>query len=161
VIADLLRPDWVGAYATIITAVTIIGVGLCAALLAAHVRWIEHLFLPRIRAHAALNRRARELFLAREFFATPRRNAVLLLGGRFERVVVVYADIAYYGRIGEEGWQLIVDAITPGLARGAVRPAFVAGLEALETLLVDAGFVAQPGDHPTLPDAPLELGDPS
>jgi hypothetical protein len=40
-----------------------------------------------------------------------------------------------------------------------VRGALVAGLDALESLLVARGFAALPGDGNALPDAPLVIED--
>ena len=71
VAADVLRPDWTGAHAALVTAVTILAVGLGCAWLATLSRPFERLFLQRERAEAEARQRAKALFLERELFATP------------------------------------------------------------------------------------------
>ena len=137
----------------------ILGAGLALALAASCWPRFARLFLQHSRAHAAVNQRARVLFLERELFATPRRDAILMLAGRFERVMAVIGDAAYRGRIGDDDWRRVVDVTTAGLAAGNARAAFVAGLDALEQLLVARGFVADGTSGNALPDAPLEIDD--
>jgi putative membrane protein len=157
VAADRSRPDWVTAHTALLTAASILGVGLALALVASCWPRFARLFLQHSRAHAAVNQRARILFLERELFATPRRDAILMLAGRFERVMAVIGDSAYRGRISDDDWRRVVDVTTDGLAAGDARAAFVTGLDALEQLLVARDFVARgPAGNP-LPDAPLEI----
>ena len=158
-IADLTRPEWVTAHTAIVAAAIVVGAGLVAALAATGIPAFARLFLQRSRAHAAVNARARSLFVERECAATPRRNAILLIASRYERVAAVLADRAYRGRIDDADWQRVVDATTSAMASGGVRGALVAGLDALESLLVAMGFAALPGEGNALPDAPLVIED--
>jgi uncharacterized membrane protein len=88
---------------------------------------------------------AEVMFLARELFATPHRNAVLILVAELERRVVIVPDAAYRGRVSTTEWQAIVDRMTPQLATGTVREAFGTGLAALQALLVAKGFASADG----------------
>ena len=159
VIADALRPDWVTAHTAMATAIAVIGSGLVLALAATHLPVFERLFLQYSRAHAAVNQRARLLFFERDLAATPRRNAVLLLAGGFERVMALVADSGYRGRCDDGDWQGVVDAATPGMAVGDTVGAFIAGLDALETLLVAKGFAAPADAGNALADAPIEIDE--
>jgi putative membrane protein len=156
VLIDVLRPDWTTPHAILFAVATILGTGLACALLATLWPPFERLFLQHERAEAEARQRARSLFLARELFATPNRNAVLLLVSRFERSAVVFGDTAYAGRVSAGEWQAIVDAMTPPLRSGDVRLAFTAGLDALEALLVEKGFRGDGTSRNALPDRPLE-----
>jgi uncharacterized membrane protein len=156
VLLDVARPDWVTSRTAIVTAAAIIGAGLACTVLATFMPAFERLFLSWTRAQAEVRRRATSLFFERELFATPRRNAVLLLAGRFERAMAVVGDSAYRDRIDAAGWQRVVDAATAGMAAGDARKAFLAGLDALESLLVAQGFVGDGDAHNDLPDRPLE-----
>lgn len=156
VVLELLRPDWMTAHAILVAAATILGAGLACALLATMFPAFERLFLQRERAEAEARARARSLFLARELFATPERNGVLLLVSRFERAAVVFGDTAYAGRVDAGEWQAIVDAMTPPFREGDIRRAFTVGLDALESLLVARGFRGDGGPGNVLPDRPLE-----
>lgn len=157
VLADVLRPGWVTSNTPIVASVFIVGAGLACALLASYWPAFERLFLQHSRAHAAVNQRALALFLQRELFATPGRNAVLLLAARFERTLAVIGDTAYRGRVDEADWQRVVDAATTAMGEGNARVAIVAGLEQLESLLVAKGFVAHGMPSNDLPDAPVEI----
>lgn len=159
VIADLARPAWVTAHTAIVAATIVVGAGLVAALAATAVPSFARLFLQRSRAHAAVNARARALFVERECAATPRRNAILLVASRYERVAAVLADRAYRGRVDDADWQRVVDATTAAMAGDGLRAALAAGLDALEALLVAKGFAAVQGDGNALPDAPLVIED--
>jgi uncharacterized membrane protein len=156
VLADILRPDWLHAYAILFAVATILGAGLACALLATVSPAFERLFLQRERAEAEARQRATALFLAHDLFATPSRNAVLLLASRYERVAVVLGDRAYDGRVTAGEWKGIVDAMTPPFASGDALAAFTAGLDALEALLVAKGFRGDGTARNALPDRPLE-----
>jgi len=159
VVLDLGRPDWTAAHASLVTAVAILAAGLACTVLATFFPPAARLFLQRERAEAEVRQRAKSLFLERALFATPGRNAVLLLASRYERVAVVLGDRAYDGRVDSAEWQGIVDAMTPPFRAGQEALAFSAGLEALEALLVDKGFRPDASPHNALPDRPLEPGD--
>src|SRR6185369_15067943 len=121
-------------------AVTILAAGLVFALAATLSPAFARLFLQRDRAEGEARQRASAMFLERELFATPARNAVLLFVSRYERVVVVLGDKAYAGRVDASDWQRIVAAMTAKLHDRDPRAAFETGLAELETLLVTKGF---------------------
>ena len=156
VVADVLRPDWTGAHASLATAVTILAAGLACALLATLSRPFERLFLQRERAEAEARQRAKSLFLERELFATPDRTAVLLFASRYERVAVVVGDRGYDGRVSAAEWEGIVAAMTPPFRNGDAAAAFTAGLGALEALVAEKGFRREGSGSNVLPDRPLE-----
>ena len=155
VVADQARPDWIHAHAVLSTVTAILGAGLAFALLATAWPAFERRFLQRERAEAEARSHAKALFLSRELFATPERTAVLLFASQFERVVVVFGDRGYDGRVTPHDWRRIVDAMTPSLEGGDVRMAFLAGLDALEALLVAKGFASGGSTRDLLPDKPL------
>lgn len=159
VLGDLWRPDWVTSHTAILAAAIIVGAGLAAAALATGWPWFERLFLAHTRAQAEVRQHAESLFLERELFATKRRNAVLMVAGQFERAMAVVGDTRYRGRIDAAGWQQVVNVTTAELSAGEPRAAFIAGLDALESLLLAKGFVAQGTQDNDLPDAPLVIGD--
>jgi len=160
VVADLLRPDWTGAHASLVTAVTILAVGLACALFSTLSRSFERVFLQRERAEAEARQRAKALFLERELFATPDRTAVLLFASRYERVAVVVGDRGYDGRVSEAEWERIVTAMTAHFREGDAAAAFRAGLDALEALLAGKGFRRGEGVAGNfLPDRPLEADE--
>lgn len=156
ILADLLRPDWIHAHAAVFAVAAVLIGGLACALLATAWPAFERVFLQRVRAEAEALQRAKALFLARELFATPSRNGVLLFASRFERVAVVYGDRAYEGRVAPGEWQRVVDAMTVPFEQGDTRNAFTAGLDALESLLVAKGFRGDGTSRNALPDRPLE-----
>jgi uncharacterized membrane protein len=158
-VCDLARPAWVTAHTAIVAAAIVVGAGLVAALAASCLPAFARLFLQHSRAHAAVNARARALFLERDCAATPRRNAVLLIASRYERVAAVLADTGYRGRIADADWQPVVDATTAAMAHGGLCDALIAGLDALEALLVARGFTAGGDDGNALPDEPIVIED--
>ncbi len=159
VATDILRPDWTSSHTVILATLVILGCGVSFAVLASYWPAFERLFLQRSRAQDGIHQRAVALFLDRELFRTPGRNAVLLLAGRFERAVAVLGDTAYRDRVDAAGWQSVADATTAGMRGGDARAAIVAGLAALESLLTASGFSAGAARGDDLPDAPIELGD--
>ncbi|MEO8849165.1 MAG: hypothetical protein ABI440_11140 [Casimicrobiaceae bacterium] len=159
VMADIARPDWITAYTASVTAIAILGAALsCAAVATAWPRF-ERLFLAFPRAEAAVHQRAQALFLERELFATPRRDAILLLLGRFERAMAVIGDVGFRGKIDRVGWHQVIDAATGGLARGDARAALIAGLDALDVMLPALADGTPSQEDGQLPDALLDIGD--
>jgi uncharacterized membrane protein len=159
VLEDWVHPQFITGHAALINAMVVIGVGVTLAVLATFMPAFERLFLQRTRAEAAVRQRAQVLFLARELFATPARNAVLLLAGRFERAVAVYADTAYAARITDAEWQRVVAAMSAGMQRHDTEGAFLAGLDALEALLRDKGFAAGAAHANALSDQVIDVED--
>jgi putative membrane protein len=153
------RPQWNTGYTVLFNAVVILGTGLTLAVLATFVPVFERLFLQRPRAEAEVRQRAKTLFLERELFATPGRNAILLLAGEFEEAVALYADRHYHGRINQAEWNGVVMAMTPLFRRRDYVPAFIAGLDALEALLVAKGMRPQSGDGMVAADPLIQIED--
>jgi putative membrane protein len=153
------HPQWNTGYTVLFNAVVILGAGLTLAVIATFVPPFERLFLQRPRAEAEVRQRAKTLFLERELFATPGRNAVLLLAGEFEEAVALYADRHYSGRVSGAEWNAVVAAMTPLFRRHDYLPAFVAGLDALEALLVAKGMHPQPGDGAVAADPLIQIQD--
>jgi uncharacterized membrane protein len=149
---DVGRPDWVTPAALLAQALVILAAGGLAAIAARYVPACRRVFVREGRMQGEVRQCAEVTFLSRELFATPHRNAVLILVANLERRVVVVPDVAYRARVSTAEWQSIVDRMTPHLRAGDPRGAFGAGLAALQALLVAKGFT--PGDGVNrLPDA--------
>jgi putative membrane protein len=159
VIEDLARPGWISAHAALVAVVAILGAGLAFALAATLWPGFARLFLQRLRSEPEARQRASAMFLERELFATPARNAVLLFVSRYEHAVVVLGDRAYAGRVSTAQWQGIVDTMTVSLRGGGAREAFETGLAQLESLLLATGFRGDGVARNVLPDRPLEAAD--
>jgi len=156
VVLDVGRSQWDSARGALLASLVILGTG--ALLGTAAYLWppVARWFLRAPRARVEVRQRAEVLFLSREMFLTPGRNAILVLASLFERRVVVVPDVAFRGKVSTAEWEAVVDAMTPHLARGAIGPAFEAGLDRLQALLVAKGLRG-PGDA-ALPDR-LVRGD--
>lgn len=151
------RPDWLMPASLLAQALVILAAGALAAIAARIVPAVRRRFVGEGRARQEVRQCAESMFLSRELFATPGRDAILILVAQGERRVVIVPDVAYRGRVSTAEWQAIVDRMTPPLRRGAFREAVATGLAALQLLLVAKGF--GPGDgRNTVPDA-LVRGD--
>lgn len=159
VLEDRLHPAWLTGYTALFNAMVIIGAGMTCAVVATFVPPFERLFLQRTRAEAEMRQRAQVLFLQRQLFATPGRNAVLLLSGAFERAVAVYADTGFATRLREDDWQPVVVAMTPLLRAGERDAAYLAGLDALQALLLAKGYDAAVADSNVLADQVVDIED--
>jgi uncharacterized membrane protein len=115
------------------------------------------LFLGAMRASVEVRQRAEGLFVERELFATPLRDALLVLVSRFERRVEILPDRFYRDRVSAGEWQAIVARMTPLLKMGRTGDAFTAGLSAIEGLLAGKGL-ADAAAANALPDG-LVRGD--
>ncbi len=155
VATDLLRPDWITAHSALIHALAILSSGAVLALAAHFSPAVARRFLERARAETEVRQHAESLFLGRELFATPERNAILLLASRYEHVVVVWSDTAYRGRIAEAEWRSVIDPMMVSMRGGRTGDALLAGLAALETLLVEKGCRWEPGVN-VLADRPIQ-----
>lgn len=151
------RADWTTPRALLVQAVAILGAGAVAALASSFLPWFGRLFIRRGRMEEEVRQRAEVVFLSRELFATPGRNAVLVLVSRFERHVVVVPDAAWRGRVDVDEWGAVVRRMTPPLSQGRLVEAFDAGFAAIEALVAAKGMS---GGSPSrvLPDA-LVQGD--
>ena len=153
---DVARPDWLTVQALLVQALAILSGGAIAGLAATRLEPFAKLFLGSERAKGEVRQCAESLFLTRELFATPRRDAVLLLVSRFEHRVVIVPDVYCRGRVTSAEWETVVAKMTPLLRDGRVADAFLAGLDAVEAMLEGKGFA--PGGEiarNVLPDALL------
>lgn len=148
---DIGRPDWLTAAGLLAQALTILAVACASGALAYAWPRYARLFLGGMRAASEARQCAEGVFLARELFATPRRDALLVLVSRFERRVVILPDAFYRGRVGAAEWDAVVARMTPLLALGRTADAFTAGLSAIEALLAGKGLAAV-GASNALPD---------
>ena len=156
VASDLLRPDWISAHAALVHALAILGLGALLGLIAHFSPAFARLFLERERAQTEVRQYAQVLFLERELFATNERNAVLILASSYERVVVVWPDTGYRGRVAEADWGRVVDPMLPAMRAGRASDALAAGLTALDALLVEKGCRWQSGGGNAFADRPIE-----
>jgi putative membrane protein len=154
---DVGRPDWVSPQALLVQALTILGVGGASGALAYFWPPYARLFLGALRAKGEVRQCADSVFLSRELFATPRRDAVLVLVSLFEHRVVVVPDTYYRDRVSIAEWEAVVARMTPLLRRGRTGEAFTAGLSAIEGMLAAKGM-SPSGAQNALPDA-LVRGD--
>jgi len=142
-VVDLLHPGWTTPGALLAQAVSILGAGLLTTLIAMLAPGIARLFIRRGRMQQEVRQRAEVVFLARELFATPGRDALLVLVSRFERCVVIVPDVAYRDRVSAAEWQAVVERMMPSLAAGQLVGAFDAGFTAIEALLAEKGFAGR------------------
>ena len=142
-VVDLLHPGWTTPAALLAQAVSILGAGLLVTLMAMLLPGIARLLIRRGRMQQEVRQRAEVVFLARELFATPGRDALLVLVSRFERSVVIVPDVAYRDRVSAAEWQAVVELMMPSLAAGQLVGAFDAGLTAIEALLAEKGFAGR------------------
>ncbi len=156
-VIDAGRPDWLSAQRLLVQALVILGGAAVMGLAAARIPGFGSLFLRRTRAVAEVRQCAEVLFLSRELFATPGRNALLVQVSEFERRVVIVPDVAYRGRVGTAEWEAVVAVMTPRLREGRAADAFIAGIAAIEALLLDKGFTGAAKSN-LLPDG-LVRGD--
>jgi putative membrane protein len=137
--AVMLRADWTVLRASLEQAAAILGTGAIAALGSAFVPGFGRLFIRRGRMEEEVRQRAQVVFLARELFATPGRDAILVLVSLFERHVVVVPDAGWCDWVADQEWRAVVERMTPLLAQGRVVEAFDAGCGAIEELLAGRG----------------------
>ena len=144
-------PDWPPARVLLVDVLVILASGALAAIAARYVPACRRWFVGEARLRVEVRQCAESLFLSRELFATPDRNAVLILVAALERRVVIVPDSAYRSRVSHAEWQAIVERMTPRLRAGATREAFGEGLAALGALLTAKGFAPRDGVN-RLPD---------
>jgi len=136
-IFDLLWPGWYSQTAVLISAVTILMLGILSALLSLYIPKFARLFLAAHRAEVEVHQYAESLFLSHELFATQRRTGILLLVSLFERQVILLPDKGCSKRLSQKAMQKIIAQMTPSLASGQVTRALENGLIKLtETLAV-------------------------
>lgn len=157
-LCGVLRPEWIPTPVSFFAVAAVLGAGLVFALAATLSPAVARLFLEPLRAQAEVRQRAASIFLERELFATSARTAVLLLACGFERLAVARADRGFGGRVTEEEWQAVGDAVTAHLRAGREAEGLIAGLDALERLLATKGFAPAAGAANELPDRPVTGG---
>jgi putative membrane protein len=140
---DVLNPGWTTPGALLIQAMSILGAGLLTTLVAMLVPGIARRLIRHGRMQQEVRQRAEVLFLTRELFATPGRDALLVLVSRFERSVVIVPDVAYRDRVSTAEWQAVVEHMMPSLAAGQLVGAFDAGFTAIEALLAKKGIAGR------------------
>ena len=153
---ELVRPDWPGAWHTLVLSVTTLGAGAALALATLRSDSLAHLFLNPLRAEAEVFQRAEGLFVRNELFRTRERNGLLILVSRFERRVVVLPDAALQARVGNPDLQRIVDSVSQLLAENRVCDGLCGGIAEAGALLASVGFAAGGAARNEIPDAVVE-----
>jgi putative membrane protein len=157
---DVLRPDWMSAYAALTHVLPVLAAGALSALFAAYVPAYARLYLRALRRDGESRQCAESMFLDHDLACTPARTSVLLFVARFERKVELLADRGFLGRIAPAEWDTVIDTTAAGLARGEGPRALFAGLDRLESLLLDRGFRGGTATGALLADAPIETSGP-
>ena len=154
--ADVLRPQWTAPHPTILSVAIMLATGALAALLAIFVPAFGRLFLHGARCELEIGQYAQGLFLRRELFNTPNRDAVLILVGRFERRVHILPDTGLNATVGEAEWQAVIERMKPALRQSRTAEALQAGLAAVEELLVRTGHKGVTGADSGPPEPLIE-----
>ncbi len=156
---DLLRPPWTSGGSALWPAVAMLGIGALWALGAVFVPAFARFFLRKSRAELEVAQFADVQFLQRELFATPARNAVLILVSLLEQRVVIRADTGLHGKVAVAEWDAVIARMILALRAGAPGAAMLAGLAALRELFAAKGFVpATPANR--FADRAIETPDP-
>lgn len=145
-------PPWLGAVHAAIYAIVVLGVGAVAALATAMLPAFARLLIPSARLEGEVEQYARACFLEREVFGTRGRTGVLVLVSLFERKVCILPDTGLAARLPAGALAAVVAQMRPQLSRGARFAALLAGLAALEQILLGAGFRGAPGAPDEIPD---------
>ncbi len=153
---DVLSPQWATLHPTILSVAIVLATGALAALLAISVPAFGRLFLHGARCELEVGQYARALFLRRELFKTPYRDAVLILVSRFERRVHILPDTGLNGTVGEAEWQAVIERMKPALRQARTADALQAGLAAVEELLVRTGHKGGTGADNGPPEPLIE-----
>lgn len=154
---DLLHPTWSDASIVLIDLIIVLGVAMVAALLTlASPMWMR-LFIHRARREAKVAQAAKTLFLEHKVYSTRGHTGLLLYASLFERKVQVVADRAF-DEVTAVEWNGVIDAMARALRRRRCDAAFLAGLDALEHVLVAHGFLGSDGQADQLPDTLLQSG---
>jgi uncharacterized membrane protein len=156
---DLLRPAWTSTGSALWPAVAMLGIGALWALGAVFVPAFARLFLRTSRANIEVAQFADVQFLQRELFATPARNAVLILASRMEQRVVIRADTGLRDKVTVAEWDAVIARMIPALRAGTPGTAMLAGLAALRELFAAKGFTPTPHDN-RLANRPIEAREP-
>ncbi len=158
VIGDVLRPDWVTGAQLFTSIVAVLAVGALCALGAVYVPAFARLFLRQSRAAVEVAQYANDQFMARELFATPGRNALLVVVSMLEHRVVILPDKGLRAHVTPGDWDAVIARMTQRLAAGATGEALLAGLDAVEALLRGKSLVRGPAN--LFADTPSVDGEP-
>lgn len=155
VVLAMLRPSVPAGHSVPLALTLVLGAGAAAAAAATVAPKFARLFLEPLRADAEIRRQTEALFLRRELFRTPEREALLILASRFERRAAVYADRGLTEHVPDGAWGAVTARMNPLLAAGRTADALLAGLDAAEPLL--AGRPARAGRDTAneFPDRPI------
>lgn len=146
-----LDPPWVVPAQAVIDAIAVLGAGATAFLATVLLPPLARALIPAARLEAEVDQYARACFLEREVFGTRERTGVLVLVSLFERKVAVLPDTGLAARLPAEALAAVVAPMRVPLSRGARFAALSAGLEALESTLLAAGFRGLPGAPDEIP----------
>jgi putative membrane protein len=158
VIWQFAAPGWAADTPQTGPILVILASGALFALLTILVPPFARLFIDRIRRDVEATQFAQSLFFRRGLGRTRRHMGILLLVSLFERKVVILADEGFDGRIDAHDWATLTGRITFLLRHSTTTMALRAGLEAIESMLLERGFAGS-GTANELPDAPLEPED--
>jgi uncharacterized membrane protein len=156
---DLMRAPWTNSSNAVWPALAMLGIGALWALGAVFVPAFARLFLRQSRAELEVQQFADVQFLRRELFATPSRNAVLMLASLLEQRVVIRADTGLRDKVTVAEWDAVIARMIPALRAGTPGVAMLAGLAALRELCAAKGFTPFPHDN-RFADGPIEARDP-
>ncbi len=153
---DSVGPYWQIPHSTLLSAVIPLTSGAVAALLAIFVPAFGRLFLHTARCEVVVGEYAQALFLRRELFKTPNRDAILIVVSRFERRVHILPDTGLHGTIGDAECHTVIERMRPALREARIADALQAGLVGLEDLLVRTGYTGGSGAENEPPDSLIE-----
>ena len=157
-IADVLRPEWVDQRPRPHVHRAVLAVGVACALDDVYVPAFARLFLRKSRAAVEVAQYANDQFLERELFATPERNALLVVVSMLEHRVVILPDKGLRAHVTTAQWDGVIARMTERLAAGATGEALLAGLDAAEALLRGQGPRARAAN--LFSDRPVVDGQP-
>lgn len=107
--------------------------------------------LPGRQLRTAVEKRAAEIFLREEIFATRARSGLLLVVSYFEKSVYLLADRGLTAKVPVEEWQKLGAKLARDFDRARPGDSF---LDALDAVMKDLGQ-----SFPPDPDNPNELSD--
>jgi uncharacterized membrane protein len=148
--------EWQTPLSTMLSVVIMLAVGALAALLAIFIPAFGRLFLHGAQCEREVGQYAQALFLRRELFKTPHRDAILILVSRFERCVHILADTGLHQSIADSEWQAVIERMKPALRNARTADALKVGLEVVEEILVRTGYRRSAGAHGEPPDPLIE-----
>ena len=143
---SLLLTYWISQTIVLIAIATTLSAGVSFALLAIFVPKFAKLFLSAHRAKEDVRQYAESLFLARELFATSKRNGILLLVSLFERQVILLPDNGITNQLTQEAMENIIVPVTLSLKHNNISKALEEGLQGL-SLILESKTSEQAGEN--------------